>query len=166
MNVNEIRQKIDDLDRQYKEICSKLYDGATIKKIKELNGEVELLTEDIPDFDNLSDELDSVSNEYVYYKTLLLEANNKIMINDTDTIQAGIVKVQQLRKLHYQLSSLLNLKPGKIRKSDSNNNSAYYQITELNFNKNVVAEKCESLLKDINLLELQISKANELDYKA
>lgn len=164
MNINEIRQKIEDLNRQYSDINSQLYEGAVIKSIKELDGQTEVLSSAIPNFEGLLNDLESISSDLVKYKTLLLQANNKVMINETDTIQAGIVKIQQLRKLHSQLSSILNFKPTKLRRSDNSNNSAYYQISELNFSKINLSTKCEEILKKVNLLELQISKANELDY--
>lgn len=162
VTLSELRLKIDDLKKNYNDKLSALQTGSIINKIKELNGKEEILS---PPFDFKAElmMIDEVSKEISRLNGLLAKANNTTFIDKIDTIQTALSKTQERRKFLDKLDTILSSsKERKLRKTDASfgSNNAYYDIIELNFDKNSLISYRDSLKQELNILEVKIQNSN------
>lgn len=160
--VAELRLLITDLEKSYTNKLYKLQSGATVTKIKELDGTEETMSTPF----NFSEELiliDIDCSKLARYKGILSKANNQTSIDEVDTIQTAIVKLQEKRKLLDKAEWILsNTKESKQRKADGGLSSAnaYYQVISLNFDESELSAYKDSLRSELNTLEVKIQNAN------
>lgn len=162
ITLSELRLKIDDLKKDYSNKLYTLQGGATVSKVKELNGKEEPMSAPF-DFKSELEELDKTSKEVARLNGLLAKANSNTPIDQIDTLQTAIAKTQERRKLLEKVDYILSsTKERKTRKSDGGlgNNNAYYDVVELNFDKVKLTEFKDSLKSELNALEVKIQDAN------
>lgn len=162
ITLAELRLKIDDLKKDYSNKLYGLQGGATVKKVRELNGKEEIMSAPY-DFNVELEALDKTSKEIARLNGLLSKSNNNTSIDKVDTIQTAITKLQERRKLLDKVECILsNSRVGKVRKSDGGfgTNNAYYDVIELNFDKTELTEFKDSLKIEINALEVKVQDAN------
>lgn len=162
MTLSKLRLIIDDLKKDYNTRLYNIQGGATISKVKELNGNEEILSPPF-DFKTELSAIDETSKEVARLSGILAKANNTTPISESDTLQTALAKIQERRKLLDKIEYIISAsKEAKIRKTDGGlgSNSAFYEITELNFNKNELIAFKDDLKNEINYLELKIQEAN------
>lgn len=160
--IAELRLLIEDKESNYSSNLYKLQSGATITKIKELSGQEEILSKPF-DFEKELKSLDDECKNIAYLKGLLANVNNQTPIDDEDTIQTAIVKLQKKRELLNKVEYILNnTRESKKRKSDGSisSSSAYYEEVLLNFDEVKITEYRDTLRTELNALEVKIQNAN------
>lgn len=162
ITLSELRLRIDDLKKDYSNKLYALQGGATVSKIKELNGREEVLSTPFA-FTTELKETEMVLNELTRLNGILAKTNNSTFIDEEDTIQTAIVKLQEKRKLLEKVDYIISsAKERKQRKSDGgfSNSTAYYEVVSLNFNKDKLTAFRDNLKSELNALEVKVQEAN------
>lgn len=162
ITLSELRLKIDDLKKEYSNKLYTLQGGATVSKVKELNGKEEVMSAPF-DFEAELEALDKLSKEVARLSAVLAKANSNTEIDEVDTLQTAITKAVERRKLLSKVEDVLTYsKENKKRKSDGGlgTNNAYYDVVELNFDKVKLTEFRDRLKSELNALEVKIQDAN------
>jgi hypothetical protein len=161
--LSELRLIIMDTEKELNDKLYNLQGNSTIAKIKELNGHEEILSRDY-DFDKELEDTIEITDRLAELRANLALANNTTKIDDTDSIQSAISKLQEKRKLLNKIEFILNTsKEKKQRKSDggfSNGSPAYYEEISLNFDSEELKKFRDSLKEELNILEVKIQEAN------
>ncbi|HCL4480122.1 TPA: hypothetical protein N2D99_002203 [Clostridium botulinum] len=164
ISLNELRIKIADLEKEYNNKLYNLQGNAMLTKIKELNGKEETLS--VPF--NFQSELTStteIAEQLSKFKGLLSKANNTTAIDEIDTIQTAIAKLQEKRRLLDKIEYILsNMKEKTQRKVDGGygNTSAYYEVTTSNFDKQKLTCFRDVLRQEINTLDVKVQDINNV----
>lgn len=164
ISLNELRIKIADLEKEYNNKLYNLQGNAMLTKIKELNGKEETLS--VPF--NFQSELTStteIAEQLSKFKGLLSKANNTTAIDEIDTIQTAIAKLQEKRRLLDKIEYILsNMKEKTQRKVDGGygNTSAYYEVTTFNLDKQKLTCFRDALRQEINTLDVKVQDVNNV----
>jgi hypothetical protein len=162
ITLSELRLRIDDLKKEYSNKLYTLQGGATVSKVKELNGKEEVMSAPF-DFKTELEALDKTSKEVARLSAVLAKANSNTEIDEADTLQTAITKTVERRKLLDKVEYILSgSKERKVRKSDGGlgTNNAYYDVVELNFDKAELTEFRDKIKSELNALEVKIQEAN------
>lgn len=160
--IAELRLLIDDMEANYVNNLRKLGYGATTTKIIELSGQ-EVVMSNPFSFEKELSALDKECTDISYLKGMLAKANNDTQIDDIDTIQTAIVKLQKKRELLKKVDNILeNTMESKRRKSDGgmSNSNAYYEEVSLNYDESELNDYKNRLRTELNALEVKIQNAN------
>lgn len=96
----------------------------------------------------------------VELKNALMVANNSTLLKGHNlTISSAINLISEKRSLLNNLDQALMQRPSKVRRSEQNGMS-YYEVSELNFDKEMVAAERDLIVEEINQLESLIDQAN------
>lgn len=160
--LSELRIKIADLEKEYNNKLYSLQGNAIVTTIKELGGHEEVLSAPF-DFDTELNTTLEIAETISRYKGLLSKTNNDTVIDEVDTIQTAIVKLQEKRKLLDKIEYIIsNMKEKTQRKADGGygSASAYYEVTTFNFDKPRLTCFRDTLKQEINTLEVKVQDAN------
>lgn len=160
ISLSELRLKIDDLQKTISIKSNELKRGSVIKSVKELDGSVEKLSEDF-DFNSGLIELSELKSELINLRRLLAQYNNSIKIDEHDTIQSALIKIEVKRDTLRIYEDILKNRENKYRcDSSGSKGTAYYDIVSLNFLKEDLTIKADELRNELNSLEVLIQNKN------
>ena len=157
--------KVAELEKIYR---NKLYtlsdiDNCTTTYILEADNQKYVCNEPF-DFKNEFELVMSLSNEIDRLKTKIAESNNTIYIDvlgQSITIQGALNRVRTMRNQKDIFETILsNAKASKSRKVDAAATSAYYKVTELNFDRKELQDLVDRMNDDLLELGFAINKAN------
>lgn len=165
MNINELRTKVNTCEERLSRAIGKVSSSATKTSIKEFNGTVTCINS--PDnADSLIEDVMKLSDELVETKGKLAYLNATAKLADGSTIQEALARLRSYRTFKTLFESLLNQRPSTRRKSDGSISSqaAYYEMVELNFDKEKLQARYDELVNEIDSIENEIQVLNSKDF--
>lgn len=162
MNINELRTLINDKKKELNLMLGSSRDGVTITKTKEMNGTEEILTPECNYMQKTCD-MFNLTREIGRLKGTLALANANTLIDFAGlTIQQGIVYISELESALEYLTGAVNCAKPYTRRKDGYSNGAlpYYEIVELNFNKEDMDGYIKDVKAEINNIKAAIERAN------
>lgn len=161
-NLIDLMSRISQLERDYNEILFELRSQNMNIKIIELDGSYQML-EEYPNFEDKLEECEEIRNKITILKGILFERNNSLKLKNGDTIQKALIDIQNKRKELDLLRVLSKQNPSKRRTSETNN--SYFTSKELAYDKVKITEKEQTLLKEIQDTEYEISQLNSIEFE-
>lgn len=162
INLSSLMCLIDESEKQYSSLFFALKNHVLNTSIQELNGTTNIVEDNKKDFDEELSKVKELSNEISKLKGILYEKNNSFKLSDGRTIQSAIVENSNLRKLKDNLQALLNYRNLKQRVTEVNN--SYFQIQEINYNKEDIKFQIQQLDQKIRNTDFEISKLNSIEF--
>lgn len=162
INLSSLMCLIDESEKQYSSLFFALKKHVLNTSVQELNGTTNIVEDNKKDFDEELSKVKELSNEISILKSILYEKNNSFKLSDGRTIQSAIVENSNLRKLKDNLQALLNYRNLKQRVTEVNN--SYFQIQEINYNKDDIRFQIQQLEERIRNTDFEISKLNSIEF--
>lgn len=162
INLSSLMCLIDESEKQYSSLFFALKKHVLNTSVQELNGTTNIVEDNKKDFDEELSKVKELSNEISILKSILYEKNNSFKLSDGRTIQSAIVENSNLRKLKDNLQALLNYRNLKQRVTEVNN--SYFQIQEINYNKEDIKFQIQQLEERIRNTDFEISKLNSIEF--
>ena len=162
INLSSLMCLIDESEKQYSSLFFALKKHVLNTSVQELNGTTNIVEDNKKDFDEELSKVKELSNEISKLKGILYEKNNSFKLSDGRTIQSAIVENSNLRKLKDNLQALLNYRNLKQRVTEVNN--SYFQIQEINYNKEDIKFQIQQLDQKIRNTDFEISKLNSIEF--
>ena len=162
INLSSLMCLIDESEKQYSSLFFALKKHVLNTSVQELNGTTNIVEDNKKDFDEELSKVKELSNEISILKSILYEKNNSFKLSDGRTIQSAIVENSNLRKLNDNLQALLNYRNLKQRVTEVNN--SYFQIQEINYNKEDIKFQIQQLDERIRNTDFEISKLNSIEF--
>ena len=165
LTVSQAMIKVAELEKVYR---NKLYtlsdiDNCTTTYILESDNQKHVCNE-IFNFNGEFELVMDLSKEIDMLKTEIAKSNNTVCIDalgQSMTIQGALNKSRTMRNQKDTFETILNnAKASKSRKVDAAATSAYYKVTELNFDRKELQDLVDKMNDDLLELEFAINKAN------
>lgn len=161
-NLVDLMSRVSQLEREYSELSYELRGNSMNLKTIELDGTAQVL-EEYPNFEGDFRRFLDIGKEITRLKGIMFAKNNSITLENGDTIQKALVNIQNKRKALELVKTLARQNPSKRRNTEVNN--SYFTSKELAYDKNMMIELEQSLIEEIQYIELQISEANSQSFK-
>lgn len=137
--------------------------GNNVKKSTiELNGN-EVVLEEVEDFNEKMERADYLVDRIAYLKSIIAEKNSKTVLFNGLSIAGNLDLLAKLRMRVETYQRLLSIKEIKRRVTEVNN--SYYVHSVPVFDKKEIEEKKKSTEILIQGIELEISKANSVEFE-
>lgn len=162
INLSSLMGLIDESEKQYSSLLYSLKKHVTNTSIQELNGTTNIIEDNKNVFQEEFSEVQRLSTEITYLKSILYEKNNFFKLTNGKTIQSAIVENTNLRKLKDCLQNLLNYRNSKQRVTEVNN--SYFEVQEINYNPEEVKSIIKQLDEKIRDTDFEISKLNSIEF--
>lgn len=164
-NLNNIINLISDLESERSRLDYKINRNAVITEHMEIETQTKTSIKNIEDIDELIAKYMEITTKIEKLKNVLSIKNTSIKIDNQRTIIEGINYIKSIRKIISIFDDLLSNSENKVRRSDGNGISAYYEITRYNFNKDKIEDYRQDLIEDIQEIENNIAKANQIEFE-
>lgn len=137
--------------------------GNNVKKSTiELNGN-EVVLEEVEDFNEKMERADYLVGRIAYLKSIIAEKNSKTVLFNGLSIAGNLDLLAKLRMRVETYQRLLSIKEIKRRVTEVNN--SYYVHSVPVFDKKEIEEKKKSTETLIQGIELEMSKANSVEFE-
>lgn len=162
VTLNQLRMLIEDIAEDLKNKKNELYSNSLKIIHKDSNGNEELMSLNY-NFESNFKIVEELTDKLITYKALLQKANFETKVNEEDTIATALIKLKDKRYFVKSLESLSFKEEKKTRRIDSSYSNSYYiEHVKLNFDKEQLLAKKETLRNEINELEAQVNDANSV----
>lgn len=128
----------------------------------ELSGN-EVILEKVEDFNDKMDRADYLVDRIAYLKSVIAEKNSKAILFNNLSVAGNLDLLAKLRMRIETYQRLLSIKETKKRVAEVNN--SYYLHSVPVFNREEIETKKKSTEVLIQSIELEISKANSVEFE-
>ena len=161
--ISDIRSQLNTLERNYSRISQKAQRAMVITKIRELNGS-ETVIDEVENFDDLMKDMREHASEIARLKGIVARLNSETRLSDGRSISETVAHLAGLRSERALLVRAQDMRPSIRRRDGSGlNATAYYDVTELNFDKTTVEARVKELTEMINTLESELNRLNSTE---
>ena len=161
-NMIDLMSKIKQMQNDITELGLELKLNSTNEKIIELNGSEQILKEN-KDFDMKFNQYISLLEKVSKFQGIVATRNAMLKLKNGMSIQEALIRVKNLRTEFDIVKALASRKPYKKRTTETTN--SYFTATELAYDKEIMINKREDLITEIQELEFEISQLNSQEFE-
>lgn len=162
--ISTLRNRITILETNMNSLYHLASDSMCTSKIRELNGNETVIASPERKFEDVIAEIENSQNELARLKAIVARLNASTKLSNGQSISEAIYTLNCLRRTRSTLYGAVIMTPRINRRSDSGmNGSAYYDVSELNYDKAEVTAKYNAVTEQIAAMESEIDKLNSIE---
>lgn len=160
-NVSNIMNEIKKDQEELSNIEYYVRRNNVMKVAIELTGN-EMILEEVEDFNDKMERADYLVNRISYLKSVMSKRNNETILSNGMSAAGNLDLLSKLRARVETYQELLQVKETKRRVTEVNN--SYYLHSVPVFDRNEIESKKIDTERQIQQIELEISKANSVEF--
>lgn len=161
-NISALMNLIAEEEKNLNNISYVIKGLSTSTSVEELDGRVNIIEDNIEEFNLVLKEAEEGTKRLSNYKSILYRKNNTLTLSDGRTIQDAIVDNTNLRRLKGVYEQLLYSKSSKKRVTEVNN--SYFECKSINFDIKEIRNKLCAIDNQIQETDFEISKLNSIEF--
>lgn len=162
--ISSLRNRISILETGLSDLYRSANMSLCTSKIRELDGTETVISAPEKKYEEVLACIDEYVVEIARLKGILARLNGTTKLSNGMSISEAIYTLNGLRRLRSTLYEASMMSPSISRRSDSGmNGHAYYDVRELNYDKNAVKGKYDKVTEEIAAMEDEIDKLNSTE---